>query len=175
VIFIGIDLGQSQDYTAIAVVEHKNDAFHLRHIERLPLDTPYTSVVKRIEALVDSIPACQIVLDATGVGRPVLDSLRAAGIEPLAVSITAGRKSRYENGMYYLPKRELVRALITALENGKLQIASGLPLANVFLDEVSDFKRTVSAKGYVSYEAANGHDDLVIAAALAVWGVGAII
>ena len=102
--------------------------------------------------------------------RETRNRIRAAGVEPVAVSITAGRKSRYEDGMHYVPKRELVRVLITALENGELQIAKGIPLAPVFLQELSNFKRTVSAGGYDSYEAATGHDDMVIVVALAVWG-----
>jgi len=174
VIFLGIDLGQAQDYSAIAAVERQNDVLYLRHIERLPLGTSYAAVVRRIEVLVDSISPCQVILDATGVGRPVLDSLMTAGVEPMAVSITAGKKSRYENGMHYVPKRELVLVLITALENGKLLIAKSIPLAPAFLQELSNFKRTVSAEGYDSYEAATGHDDMVIAVALAVWGAGAV-
>jgi len=45
-----------------------------------------------------------VVLDATGVGRPVLDSLRA----PVPVSVTAGNKVRHEDGIYYVMKCEFV-------------------------------------------------------------------
>ena len=164
---LGVDLGQAQDFTALAVIEAA-DPLLLRHIERLPLGTPYTAVVARIQALLGAISG-QVVIDATGVGRPVLDSLRTAGINPVAVSITAGRKSRFEDGMYYVPKRELVRALITALEGGSLKVAQSLPMAAAFMRELEDFEVKISAKGNDSYNAASGHDDIVIAAGLAVW------
>ena len=54
-------------------------------------------------------------------------------------------------------------------ENEKLQIAKGITLAENLLQELSNFKVTVSANGYNSYEAAKGHDDLVIAVGLAAW------
>lgn len=144
---IGIDLGQAQDYTAIAVIE-ADAMLKLRHIERLPLDTPYTAVAGRIRALQDSIPLSRVALDATGVGRPVLDSLRASGLEPIAVSITGGRNARQENGTHYVPKRDLVLALVTALENGCLKITPNLPLVPALLGELANFEVNVSAKGY---------------------------
>lgn len=171
-IVLGIDIGQSQDYTAIVAVDSRKDSFHLRHLERLPLGTPYTAVVNRIEALVGVIPGSRVVLDSTGVGRPVLDSLRATGLEPIAVTITGGRNTRQENGIHYVPKRDLVLALITALENGRLRIARNLPLVPALLAELANFEVTVSARGYDRYEAARGHDDLVVAVALAVWASG---
>ena len=53
--FVGLDLGQTQDYTALAVLERherpgdrdpvyfarrKHIELHLRHVERFPLRTP---------------------------------------------------------------------------------------------------------------------------------------
>jgi hypothetical protein len=51
--FIGLDLGQRQDFTAIAVVEKGEREWlgtplRLRHLERIPLGTPYTKVVTRV-------------------------------------------------------------------------------------------------------------------------------
>lgn len=34
-----------------------------------------------------------------GGGRPVVDLLRQAGLQPIAVSITSGRRERYDQGM----------------------------------------------------------------------------
>ena len=63
--FVGVDLGQSRDFTAIAVLERaelrgdwdpvmyawrKTTALRLRHLERVPLGTPYTEVVDRVGA-----------------------------------------------------------------------------------------------------------------------------
>ncbi len=60
---VGVDLGQKQDYTAIAVVERWETVgeldrvtweravavgHSLRHLERLPLGTPYPEVAGRV-------------------------------------------------------------------------------------------------------------------------------
>ena len=48
--FIGLDLGQKQDSTAVAVVErHHGDRRHytLRHLERVKLGTSFVDVVAR--------------------------------------------------------------------------------------------------------------------------------
>jgi hypothetical protein len=51
--FVGLDLGQSADYTALAVVQTAYERseqgklvkrLHLRHLERYPLRTPYTTI-----------------------------------------------------------------------------------------------------------------------------------
>ena len=69
-----------------------------------------------------------------------------------------------------MPKRELVRGLVTAFEGGRLKIAKGLPLGGAFMDELRAFRVTLTAKGHDVYAARSGeHDDLVVAVALAVW------
>ena len=53
----------------------------LRHVERVPLGTPYPEVVERVRELVthDELAGrCALAVDATGVGAPVVDMLRAA-------------------------------------------------------------------------------------------------
>ena len=56
--FVGLDLGQSQDYTALAVIHQLPTAaprsereLHLRHLERYPLRTPYPDMVDRVGRL----------------------------------------------------------------------------------------------------------------------------
>ncbi len=49
--------------------------------------------------------------------------------------------------MVYVPKRELVRGLVTAFENGRLKIAKGLPLADALLGELRAFQVRFTAKG----------------------------
>ena len=50
--FVGLDLGQDVDYTALAVIETAaNNELHLRHLERYPLRTSYTSIAADIEEL----------------------------------------------------------------------------------------------------------------------------
>ncbi len=149
----GVDLGQSQDYTALAVVERAAE-LRLRHLERLPLGTPYPAVIERVAVLLDALPGTTaLVVDAGGPGRPVIDAMRVAGLEPIAVSITSGKRSWRANGMVYVPKRELVRVLVTAFENGRLKIAKGLPLAGALMGELQAFQVRLTANGQDTYAA----------------------
>jgi hypothetical protein len=53
---VGVDIGQRRDPTAIAVVEQErrgSETHHIvRHLERLPLGSPYPAVAERIAAVV---------------------------------------------------------------------------------------------------------------------------
>ncbi len=110
------------------------------------------------------------MIDAPGVGRPIVDQLRAAGLDPIAVTITAGKRATRRGGMWYLPKRELVGVLVAAIEHDRLQIASGLRNAAALVGELQAFRRHVTGAGRAAYWAETGaHDDLVVALALAVW------
>ena len=108
--------------------------------------------------------------DAGGPGRPVVDVLRKDGFEPVAVSITGGRRMSIRAGGVTVPKPVLVQALQAAFTDGRLKVAKGLPLADALLDELAGFEEKITARGHDIYAAASGeHDDLVLAVALAVW------
>ncbi len=168
-IVIGADLGQAQDPTALAVAEVHKPEIHVRHLERLPLGTPYPKVVERIADLVDKLPGAALVVDATGVGRAVLDQMNEAGLAPVAVTITGGRFTSYDGAMWRVPKKALLRPLVAAMDAGRLKVAKGLPEAEVFQRELQAFQRRITEHGNNAFEGVGEHDDLVIAVALACW------
>jgi hypothetical protein len=50
VFYLGLDLGQRHDPTAIALVERVDlTSVRVRHLERVPLGTPYPGVVARVQ------------------------------------------------------------------------------------------------------------------------------
>jgi hypothetical protein len=178
--YVGLDLGQQQDYTAVAVAERQGaagDAYHLRHLERLPLGTAYPAVVAHVQALLAQPPLpgqATLVVDGTGVGLPVVDLLRAAplsGAPLVPVLITAGDQVSHEQGLYRVPKRTLVAALQVLLQGERVKIAATLPESATLERELLGFKVKVTAAAHETYEAWREgiHDDLVLAAALALW------
>ncbi len=187
---ISADLGQTTDYTAISIIERITKgrgvlgpmregerAFHLRHIERPPRGTEYPVVVDRLIQLFNSEPLKRhrkaVVIDLTGVGRPVYDLMRKSGFRQSlrAVSITAGDSvTSLGAGMYGVPKRDLITNLQVMLQNGDLRIAKGLKEADALTDEMMNFQVKISASGRDTYGARSGtHDDIVLSVAIGAW------
>jgi hypothetical protein len=191
--FVGVDLGQSRDFTAIAVLERaelvgdwdpvmyarrKTIALRLRHLERVPLGTPYTDVVDRVVVVTRSgelAERCHLIVDATGVGRPVMDMLRRAALgcrRLWPVSITGGDLETYANGYYRVPKRDLIVGLQLLLQRRGLQIANGMKFGPVLAREMAEMRVKITPSGNEQYGVwrEGEHDDLVLAVALACWG-----
>jgi hypothetical protein len=171
---VGLDLGQASDYTAIAVVQEAGDDLHVRHLERFR-HTLYPDVANRVEALLDSPQLkgkAELVIDTTGVGPAVSDLFikRSRFFKP--VRIHGGDAETCEEGIYRVPKRNVVTALQVALQTGTLKISSALELAELLREELLNFRIKINiATGHDQYEhwRSGDHDDLVLAAALAVW------
>lgn len=177
--YIGLDLGQASDYTALSVIERiagEPTTYHLRHLERPQLGTPYPAIVARVQELTATAPLAgryALVADATGVGAAVIDLLRAAGLALVPVTITGGDTATRDGaGGWRVPKRDLVFALLTALQTSRLKIADSLLLAQVLIRELLVFKVKIDPKtahdSYASWREGD-HDDLVLSAALAIW------
>jgi len=197
---VGLDLGQSSDYTALAVVEKLEGngassrdpgdrvSLHLRHLERYPLRTPYPEMAERVAALIRSdvltvsttdrmlrevrVPP-ELVIDQTGVGVPVADLLRERDLIFRSVVITGGDKVNREGRVYRVPKRDLVSALEVSLQTGDLRVAEGLELWPALRQEMQSFRRKIDLRtAHDSYEhwREGDHDDLVLAVCLACWG-----
>src|SRR4051812_3167239 len=107
---VGLDLGQSHDPTALAVLEkesvldgagmptrdgrgHPIAAYNVVHLERYQLGQSYPEMVARVAELLRR-PAMQakglprLAIDASGVGRPVVDQFLGAQLAALVVPIT---------------------------------------------------------------------------------------
>ena len=163
--------------TAVPTTENHYQA---QYLERLSKGTPYPAQVARIKQLSDELHKTTgttplLVVDQTGVGRPVVDMLRAASLKPVAVTITGGDAVSHDGLEYRVPKRDLVSAVNVLLQSERLKIATGLPEAQTLTSELLAFKVSVSLKGHDSYGndvgpwRENPHDDMVLAVALACW------
>ena len=184
--YVGLDLGQAMDYTALAVIEQgeapaealttaerkASVVCYLRALDRCQLGTPYPEIVSRVATILANpkLDAPELVVDATGVGRPVIDMFRAKKIRPLAVTITGGDKVTKEGAEWRVPKGELVSVAVVLLQSGRLKIAPTLKLGSLLAEELRNFRVKITANAHASYNARDGeHDDLILAVALACW------
>lgn len=224
--YIGVDLGQSQDYTAVTVLEapvwvppapapqHDPKAmwpgdrhgwispstlgsgqlqyfrslnYHegrpakpplaVSHLERFPLHTKYPVIVDRVKQIMASPPIANgsraLLVDATGVGRAVVDMFEAAGLRPMAITITGGTTvNREEDGSgFRVPQRDLISATVVLVETRRLSIADQLPEAKTLQKELLAFQRRITAKSAQETYAAERqeHDDLLFSLAMCCW------
>jgi hypothetical protein len=180
---VGVDIGQRRDPTAIAVIEEevrRNTEIHhiARHVERLPLGTPYPAVAERVAAVVRGVHAATsgeaptLFVDATGVGTPIVDVLRAASVGDLAqlvaVYFTHGDRRKVERGEVKLGKAWLVSRLQALLQTGSLHLPRTAE-AEVLAQELLDYEIRVTEDANDRYGAfrVGTHDDLVTALGLA--------
>lgn len=190
--FVGVDLGQRRDRTAIVVIEvaeiasnHRNPVTYVpdcqmrrgvRHIERLSLDTPYTAIAERITRLANDLAAsnpCSVVVDATGVGLPVVDTLRIPTAKWRLMPVIIGHADResYVDGFWRVAKRDLIARLQIAFDFDGLVIASNLAETETMVQELTAMRASIRPSGRARYESpGEAHDDLAVALALAWWG-----
>lgn len=178
---VGLDLGQVNDHSALAVVErvqvlpagmslahwerHTADHPYLKvvdelrvvHLQRWQLGTPYHAVVEDVCRLMrtDQLQEALLAVDNTGVGRGVMDMLRE--------EFTAGRMGKWwpqpvtitggeASHGDHVTKRDLLGALLLPIQQGRLKVAAGLALGEVLERELTSFRMKLTAAGRDSYD-----------------------
>ncbi|WP_118827666.1 hypothetical protein [Salinibacter ruber] len=196
---VGLDIGQSQDHSALTAVEsteiegggtervelwdkmytevpqEATCAYALRHVHRFDLGTPYPKMVKAVAELMQADPlagSAGLVVDATGVGRPIVEMLEEEGLSPSSIWITGGDSVSRDGREYRVPKRELASTVQALLQSGRLKFAENLPLRDVLVDELQKFRAKINIDtGEASFEhwRERDTDDVVLSLACALW------
>lgn len=117
-----------------------------------------------------------LAIDRTGVGRAVGDLFLDAGLDCqiVLISITSGREVNRDGFEVTVPKRDLCDQVRILLDTRRLEIVPDSPYTQTLTDELKNFRYTIGKTGHISYGAGEdwrqrNHDDLVLAAALALW------
>lgn len=192
---IGLDLGQRHDPSALCLVERRGSARYtgaagealdlaVRKLQRWPLETPMPDIVEAVCAALEREPLASaevtLAVDATGLGGPVVDLLRARlkrrprGLAKLnfrPTLIHGGDRVSRDELFWRIPKRELAAAVQIALQQRRLRVAEKIDLADVLRTELATFKVKITTAGNDVYGTwrEGEHDDLVLACAVAVW------
>jgi hypothetical protein len=175
---VGLDLGQPQDSTALAVLTQQGGGsrshYAVRHLHRWPPGTPYPHIAENVVKLLQTseLRTCRLVVDQTGVGKAVVGLLRpGSSVSMRRVVLTAGHAvTQDEDGSWRVPKKEVVSVLQVLLQTQRLKVAAGLPLAQTLTLEMASFRAAVAETNddSVSWRERE-HDDLVLAVAIAAW------
>lgn len=164
----------------------------LRQLKRFPLKTPYPEIVSTVSGIFRSPALSSSVLlrettgaerpvpykrriggpvltvDATGVGKASFDFLKSAQLNPIGIILTVGETIHPLAGCIGVPKRDVVDSLRMLISTEKFR-AVKMPLYPYFRHELENFRMSISPTGRDTYAAASGHDDLVLAVAIACW------
>src|SRR5262249_49602932 len=115
--------------------------FQVGHLERVPLGTPYPAIVAHVGRLLTKLPGHpELVIDFTGVGRPIFDMFVYSGVFPTGVVITGGMAETRDGPACFVPKLTLVSRLQALLHEGRLKILRGLDEAETLVRELQDFR-----------------------------------
>jgi len=151
--YAGLDLAKVEDYTVLVVMSREREVVFVDRFHRLD----WSLQVNRIHAATDRYSRARVLVDSTGVGEPIYESLRSAGCRVDPYPFTQKSKAALINNLsILLEKREIV-----------------LPryeLCPELIDELEGFEYSVTDAGNVRTGAPSGdHDDCVVALALAGW------
>jgi hypothetical protein len=193
----GLDVGQMADPTALAILERHlilqagamQPRFDARYLERVPLQTPYPVMVRGVRERLECLgERCVLVIDATGVGRGIVDLFREAWSvyhaatdsvvtmpsKPtvIAITLTNAEQARNERAdEWYVPKRDVIMTFMVTLQQQRFRVAKDLPEAETLFKEGLHFQWKVSKAGNDLYGAwrEGQYDDLLLAVAIGVW------
>lgn len=149
----GLDLAQIVDFSVLVVMSSDRRVVHVERFQRLPWDAQ----IERFKAATDRYHRCPVLVDASGLGSPIVENLIKAGIRAQPYKFTQSSKS------------ELIQNMSVMLE--KRQITLPKPeLCPEMIDELEAFQYVVSETGTIRMEAPSGqHDDFVASLGLACW------
>jgi hypothetical protein len=177
--YLGLDLGQISDPSAVVILEASGEGnprtYACRYIAQYRLGTSYPAMVRDVSDLLQREPLrdnCTLTIDYTGVGAPIFDMFcEIKDIRPIGIVITGGSSWHKEAPFrWHVSKIQLVGTVQRFLQSGRLKIGATLPHAQTLQRELRDFRVKISKASNEIYEAREGaHDDLVLALAIALF------
>lgn len=196
---IGVDLGRQNDFAAPVIFE---DELIVEPVTIMPDGVPprYQDVPISLMRIYNLVDMCQwrgvsypmiarrikditisplisrdyiLVVDATGVGIPVIDMMREQDLFPIGISITGGNVVTLSEFGYNVPKRDIVVNMQVVFQTERIRIAEELELAGTFRDQLKHYttpdKLTARGKQTFGNDAEVGNDDLVTSAGIVLW------
>lgn len=186
---VGVDLANSVDRTAITVVEvhrgwavtveiamwqnpnekfekHREEDLHyvVRNMIRPRQGVGYPEIIRQVQSVIQELPKLPdrtvLAVDETGLGAPVVASMRQSGLRPLGITITGGNAATLTGSRSWsVPKSLLVSELRLAMHQKRLKIAQGFAEREQLANEMAAFTARLTASGRATFEAAGDEFD----------------
>ncbi len=148
----GCDLARSEDFTVVTVLDPSGRQVYLERFNQISWERQ----IAAIHAIWKKYPGTY-VMDSTGVGDPIFEATRKAGVNVKPYQFTNASKT------------ELIDGLALAIERGHVRLMD-VPVQE---NELLAYEYKITPGRNVTMSAPEGgHDDTVIALALARWAQG---
>ena len=156
---MGVDLGRVEDFSVLVVMDTLTR--EVVAFERFS-EIRWTEQKLRIQRLAHQYNNAFVVIDATGVGDPIVEDLQNVNISLYYEGDKPGYKFTNDS------KMRLIEQLALSIEQRLITF----PNIEVLVEELRQFTYQINSGGKIIYSAPEGkHDDCVIALALANWGI----
>ena len=153
---MGVDLAKVEDFTVIAVYDAGNNRqVYQARFNQIDWGMQKARIAETARHYGDGTSPASVIIDATGLGDPIVEDLARMGIPVDPIKFTNDQK------------RQMIEKLSNWIETGRIHMLN-IPETRT---ELTNFTYDISeTTDRVRYEAPVGfHDDIVIAHALAVW------
>src|SRR5215208_2423074 len=163
----GLDLARRSDFSALVLLDaepHRLTVTAALRLPQAPLRQQFALIAPHLAGL------DLLVFDQSGLGDAAAELLPKAPPH-IGVCLIAGDRplTRSASGdRLAVGKSWLIQRLGLAMRSGALTVAEHAPGRDLLRKELGQFVFKPGMRGRVRLEASRGHDDLVIAAALAV-------
>jgi len=154
--FVGVDLGQKWDHSAIAVLRKDGDIVSLVHMKRFKLGTEYGVVLGYLKLLQRTLQTVQrVYIDQTGGGEFFVEQVIKDGIKNV------------KGIMLSLPEKEnIMICMKRKMEKGQLRI----PYDSELINEINVERYEQTQTNQTKFSHPNGtYDDRLWALALAIY------
>ena len=162
--FVGVDLGQKQDYSVVVVIEKQGHLLRVIHVHRFPLSTEYASVIGYVKSLQDRWHVIRSVyVDYTGVGVGVVEDMVKSGIQGVTgITFTVNSKEDMANILRERMRQGEVKiSYVPVRKSGDIDLTVELNVERYMLMKT----------GHVGFSHPEGtHDDVFWALALSCYG-----
>jgi hypothetical protein len=187
--FVGVDLGQRMDYTAVAVLEQHYDErgrsfYETGWLKRFPLMTRYSSIAKQLKKLDTKLRLraakqekslmLTYLVDAGGVGNAAVElcEVELPNADIYRCFITGGLHATVDSREreIRIPKFQLVSTLVALFDSERIHFPKDAKYIEAMVEELESYEVHVSESGNEQYAARSSrHDDLICAVSLPAW------
>jgi len=150
--YAGSDFGKLDDYSVLSILRREGELLKLVYLHEFPLGTAYSSVIGHLVRADQKFRFRKVLVDQTGVGEPVLEELKAQGVQNVEGLIFTVKT-----------KEELLTCLKLAMEQKRLKI----PYDRRLCEQINQHQYEYSKSGHLTFSHPPGsYDDQLWSLAL---------